>query len=142
MNIIVVDDERYILNGEVDLICRTVHGAQVLGFTRSAEALDYVYANPVDVAILDINMPDYNGIDLARRMKIYRPAINIIFATAYSDYFEEAMRLHASGYMLKPLRPERLLEELSDLRHPVAQRGPALYVRTFGDFEVFWHDKP
>ena len=81
MHIIVVDDERFILNGEVDLICRTVPDAQVLGFTVGADALDYVYANPVDVAILDINMPDYDGIDLARRMKIYRPAINIIFAT-------------------------------------------------------------
>ena len=142
MNIIVVDDERYILNGEVDLICRTVPGAQVLGFTRGSEALDHVYAYPVDVAILDINMPDYDGINLARRMKIYRPEINIIFVTAYSDYFQEAMRLHASGYLLKPLRPETLLEELNDLRRPVAKSAATLYVRTFGDFEVFYQDKP
>ena len=142
MNIIVVDDERYILNGEVDLICRTVHDAQVLGFTGGAEALDYVYAHEVDVAILDINMPDYDGIDLARRMKIYRPSINIIFATAYSDYFEEAMRIHASGYMLKPLRPDRLLEEINDLRHPVERQPAKLYVRTFGDFEVFYQESP
>ena len=142
MHIIVVDDERFILNGEVDLICRTVPDAQVLGFTVGADALDYVYANPVDVAILDINMPDYDGIDLARRMKIYRPAINIIFATAYSDYYQQAMRIHASGYMLKPIRAEVLLEELNDLRHPVQRGDDLLHVRTFGDFEVFYHDLP
>ena len=142
MNIIVVDDERFILNGEVDLICRTVPDAQVWGFSRGTDALDYVYANPVDVAILDINMPDYDGIDLARRMKIYRPAINIIFATAYSDYYQQAMRIHASGYMLKPLRPEVLLEELNDLRHPVPRGDDLLHVRTFGDFEVFFHERP
>ena len=142
MNIIVVDDERYILNGEVDLICRTIRDARVLGFTGGAEALDYVYDHPVDVAILDINMPDVDGIDLARRMKIYCPSINIIFATAYSDYFAEAMRMHASGYMLKPLRPEVLLAELNDLRHPVQRRAARLYVRTFGDFEVFYEDSP
>lgn len=39
MHIIVVDDERFILNGEVDLICRTVPDAQVLGFTVGADAL-------------------------------------------------------------------------------------------------------
>ncbi len=142
MHIIVVDDERFILNGEVDLICRTVPDAQVLGFTAAADALDYVYANAVDVAILDINMPDYDGIDLARRMKIYRPSINIVFATAYSDYYQQAMRIHASGYMLKPIRAEALLEELGDLRHPVQQGDDLLHVRTFGDFEVFYHDQP
>ncbi len=142
MNIIVVDDERYILNGEVDLVSRTVPNAKVEGFNRGTDALDFVYAFPVDVAILDINMPDYDGITLARRMKIYRPSINIIFATAYSDYYAEAMRLHASGYLLKPLRAEALLDELNDLRHPVEQPREELYVRTFGDFEVFYQKRP
>ncbi|MBR6311607.1 MAG: prolyl oligopeptidase family serine peptidase, partial [Oscillospiraceae bacterium] len=72
----------------------------------------------------------------------YRPTINIIFATAYSNYYQQAMRIHASGYMLKPIRAEVLLEELNDLRHPVQRGDDLLHVRTFGDFEVFYHDQP
>ena len=62
----------------------------------------------MDVAFLDIEMADLNGIDLAKRLKQHCRSLNIIFATAYNDYYREAMALHASGYLLKPMKRKNL----------------------------------
>lgn len=142
MQIIVLDDEKIILDGEVALIRRCLPNASVIGFSSSAEAMQYVAENEVDVAFLDIEMPGKSGVELAREMKLAHPRINIIFATAYSDYYQDAMNMHASGYLLKPIREDMLQVELADLRHPVSDDKGGLFVRAFGNFEVFYDGKP
>lgn len=137
MTILIVDDEPIILEGEMETARACAPGAQVLGSADPARALELARTAPVDVAILDIEMPGMNGIELAQRLKRLRPACNIIFATAYSSYTGKAMDLHASGYILKPMNAEKLRRELEDLRTPVPLRDEGLYVRCFGDFEVF-----
>ena len=75
-------------------------------------------------------------------MKRMQPEINIIFVTAYDHYYAEAMQMHASGYLVKPLREEELQKELQELRRPVPMAENRLFARAFGDFEVFYNDKP
>ena len=142
MNIIVVDDEKLILEGETALIQRCIPEASVKSFSSPVDALEYVHTHTADVAFLDLEMPELHGMKLAKQMKKYCPRLNIIFVTAYQDYYEEAIQLRASGYLLKPLRGEQVHEEMDNLRYAVRRYESGLFVRTFGNFEVFYNGYP
>ncbi|MBR5411144.1 MAG: response regulator [Clostridia bacterium] len=142
MRIIVVDDESVILGREMECIRRVEPTAKIEGFLNAMQALRYVKSNPVDVAFLDVMMPEISGIDLAKEMKRFSPNLNVIFATAFNHLYKEAMELHASGYIVKPIDEDQVRRELSDLRRPVAVERSPLFVRAFGDFEVFYENQP
>lgn len=76
-------------------------------------------------------------------MKLLHPDINIIFATGYVDYREDAFDMHASGYLMKPITTEKIRKELDNLRHPVpASAANRVRFHTFGNFEVFIDEQP
>ena len=70
-------------------------------FNNSLKALNYIEQNYVDLIFLDINMPDLNGLDLA---KIRNNNSKIIFTTAYAEYAIDGFKLEAIDYLLKPIR--------------------------------------
>ncbi|MBQ9661627.1 MAG: response regulator [Oscillospiraceae bacterium] len=142
MRIIVVDDEELVLEGEIRLIRECAPEATVRGFRSPQNALDYLKTCAADVAFVDFEMPQCHGLVLAKQMKALCPQINIIFATAYRDYYADAINLRASGYLLKPLHEERIKEELDNLRYPVETGKRGLYARAFGNFEVFYNGQP
>ena len=57
----------------------------------------------MDLAILDINMPQIDGITLAARIKQISPQTAILFLTAYKEYAFDAYAVHPTGYLLKPV---------------------------------------
>lgn len=138
MRIICVDDEELVLNLTVSL-CRELPMKPVtIGFERPCEALLWLKDHTADIAIVDINMPDMNGITLAAKMKKLRPEMNIIFLTGYSEYALEAFEIHASGYIMKPVGRERLLSEIQyALSHESAAKPHAhIEAHTFGEFDL------
>lgn len=143
MKIIAVDDERLALNNIMSLLKINVPQAEVNGFLKPEKALAYLSQNEVDVAFLDIKMEKMSGIALAKKCKDFRPKINIIFVTGYDDYAMDALRLHASGYLLKPVRVKDLLKELTNLLHPLETVSTQrVRIHTFGNFEVFVDNQP
>ncbi|MCR5594671.1 MAG: response regulator [Lachnospiraceae bacterium] len=137
MKAICVDDAALILDHTVAQ-CRELEMMDdVQGFTHPSDALEYLNDNPTDIALLDIDMPDMNGIELAARIKKLQPNCGVIFLTAYSEYAVEAFALHASGYLLKPVSIEKLKEEIE---YAILGRRSLplshITVRTFGNFEV------
>lgn len=73
---------------------------QLMGsFSNPVQGLDYIQENQVDLVLLDINMPDLNGIELA---KLVHKKVKIIFTTAYKDYALDGFKLNAVDYLLKP----------------------------------------
>ena len=137
MRIIAADDERIALEALVSAIEQVCPNEEVVGFRRSGELLKYIETEDVDVAFLDIRMPGTSGVELAQRLRSRNPRANVIFVTGYEEYSGAAMELHASGYVLKPVTPEKIARELSDLRYPVARSsGKRLTVKCFGNFEV------
>ncbi|MEG0598137.1 MAG: response regulator, partial [Oscillospiraceae bacterium] len=95
MNIIAADDERIALRLLISSINEARPEAQVHGFCTGEEALAFGRENPCEVAFLDINMSDVDGIALAKHLKHVNPEINIIFVTAYKKYAMEALSLHS-----------------------------------------------
>ena len=144
MNIIVIDDEPFVLQGEVNVVRRCAPGASVEGFLYPQDALAHARTHQVDVAFVDINMPQNDGVELARRLKRAQQDVNMVFATAHDDHYAEAMRMHASGYILKPVSEEDVAAELEELRRPaeLSTEPKRLFVRAFGDFEVFYGEQP
>ncbi len=143
MNIIVADDEKLAVENMLSLLRKLEPTARTIGFTETDDVLEYLSGNPVDIAFLDIEMGRCNGIELAKKCTELAPHLNIIFVTGYSSYMLDAFQLHASGYLVKPVRMEDLKAELEHLRHPPA-RAPRdrIRVQTFGFFEVFVDSVP
>lgn len=118
-NIIMVDDERIILKGGMDVICKLLPNASVTGFTSPTEALTFAQSTRVHLAFLDIEMGKLNGLDLCRELLKLNPRINIIYLTAFADYALEAWNTGACGYLVKPISAEQVREQLSRLRFPM-----------------------
>lgn len=107
-------------------------------FTEPLVALDYVKNNQVDVAFLDIEMPDMDGIELANRVIDLQGRIAVVFITAYNQYAVEAFRLNALDYLMKPVTVERLRETLERIvREKTIPMNPVkVQIRCFGKFRV------
>ncbi len=117
--VIVVDDERIVLTGSVATLRETMPGAEIVGFTRPAEALEYAGENRVALAFLDIEMGRVNGMDLCRSLLKLNPHANVIYLTAYREYAFDAWETGACGFLLKPLDPAAVRAQLARLRWPV-----------------------
>lgn len=141
MKVIVVDDELHARN-RVKKCLSDLEINDVEVFDRSIYALDYAKANVVDVAFLDIAMPEIDGIQLAKELKKTNANINVIFCTGYSEFMQDAIDLHASGYLLKPAETESVKKALDNLLHPVVTQKPHFFARTFGTFDFFVDGEP
>lgn len=143
MNIIAADDERIALRLLVSSIREAVPMAQVYSFACGEEALVFASATPCEIAFLDIDMSDMNGIALAKHLKQKNPKMNIIFVTAHKKYAFEAISLHSSGYVMKPATKEKIEHELENLRHPVSMPAKhKVWIQCFGNFEIFADGEP
>ncbi len=137
MRILAVDDEQDALEVLVSAIEACQPDAEVKGFNSPTEAIEYAEKNQMDIAFLDVRMPGMTGLDVAKRLKKINPKINIIFSTGFSEFASDAFSLHASGYLMKPISTKDVRKELENLRNPVEQPKKRVYIRTFGNFELF-----
>ena len=117
--VIIVEDEPVLLSGFMHIINEVLPEVQSFGFISGEETLRFAGTTQVDVAFLDIELFGESGIDLARKLMALNPSVNIIFLTGHSEYTASALELHCSGYIMKPLTPEKIKNEIAHLRFPV-----------------------
>lgn len=143
MKVLLVDDEELQLI-RLEGACKGVlPDATFLSFTNPVKALEEASKNKVDLAFLDIEMPEINGIQLAKKLKAINPKTKIIFVTAFNDYALEAYKLHASGYITKPVSIEAIKEEISELDKAIDLTSTKkLQIKCFGNFEIFHDGEP
>ena len=116
---IVVDDELVILRGFVHILEDTLPKTEVYGFQSAQEALRFAGSNRIDVAFLDVELAGESGLALGKDLSARNPRTNIIFLTGHSEYAMDALEMHISGYLMKPLTPEKIRNEIAHLRFPV-----------------------
>ena len=133
---IAVDDEALMLGALVAAVEASHDIASVAKFSDCDEALEYVKNNPVDIAFLDINMRGMGGLALTEQILASRPGCKIVFCTGYEEYAIPAFKLHASGYLMKPISKEDVQAEIDNIKG-VKQKEKLLKVHCFGDFEVY-----
>ncbi len=141
MRMLCVDDEPLMLKMLEMAIKEARPDADITAHKKQADLLEDARKNGCDIAFLDIHMRGMNGVELAKELKTVNPKMNIIFVTGFSEYAGEAMSMHASGYIMKPVTKEKIEKELADLRFPIVPKKNAkLRVQCFGNFDVFTPD--
>ena len=106
--ILVVDDERFFREVIGEVLERA--GIPFATAESGAAAITAVQDPAIGVAILDVQLPDLNGIEVFRRLRELRPDLRVIILSAHTDqeYVLEALRLGACDYLAKPIHEEEL----------------------------------
>ena len=127
--VFVVDDEPPARNRLKDLLadCAEQLPLTMVGEAgNGVEALDKLSEVHADVVLVDIRMPQMDGIELAQHLnKLHKPPV-IVFTTAYDSYAVKAFEQRAIDYLLKPIRLGRLFEALTRARSAVPVRSEVL----------------
>jgi two-component system, LytTR family, response regulator AlgR len=129
LRIFLVDDEqparermKEVLGDLSDELPNVVVGEAANG----EQGLVLLPALPVDVALVDINMPQMNGIEFARHLANLERAPAVVFVTAHDQYAIAAFEVNAIDYLLKPVRAARLAAALAKARADGAVRREPL----------------
>ena len=137
---IAVDDEILMLGALLKAISASPDIEEVTKFSDCEEALAFVKEHPTDIAFLDINMRGMGGLALAENIIAARPNCKIVFCTGYEEYAIPAFKLHASGYLMKPISAKDVQVEIDNIKG-VRQKDKILVVNCFGNFEVYAKDE-
>ena len=140
MKAIAVDDELYMLEALEEAVNASLDIEQVERFSSCSAALSYAAENPIDIAFLDINMRGIGGLELAKKLIELQPRCKIVFCTGYEEYAIPAFKLHASGYLMKPISAKDVQAEIDNIKG-VRQKEKLLVVNCFGNFEVYAKDE-
>lgn len=145
IHVIAVDDELPALN-RVGKMLETLDGIHVSGLFEKAKIfLEHILTTPeqIDLVLLDMEMPGFHGLELARRLRTFRPEIHIAFLTAHEEYARDAFDVEALDYLLKPIMKEDLERTISRFmkrsispKADVAILERGVSVRSFGPFAV------
>ena len=162
MKILAVDDEKLALEALVQAITEADGESIVCAFRSPDQAAEFAGKEKPEIAFLDITMRGMDGIRLAELLLEKDPGIQVIFTTGHEDYMKDAFRIHAGGYVTKPVTPEKIRKELAvakmrlagtaarpggsagiselsaeGMEKPGTSGSPRLFVRCFGNFQVF-----
>ena len=119
LRVLIVDDEAPARNRIRDLLsdCALKLPLEIAGEAENGRsALEMVQQCEPDVVLLDIRMPEIDGLEVAQHMQRLEDPPAVIFTTAYDAYALKAFEVHAVDYLVKPIRLNRLFAALSRVR--------------------------
>src|SRR5215213_2022460 len=120
-------------------------GYEVIFSLSSAEnILDHLAVNAPQVILMDIDMPQLNGIKATSMVKSHFPEIDVLILTVYDDDDKifDAILSGASGYLLKKTTPVRILEAIAEIREGGASMNASIVKKVLTFFNRQQHAKP
>jgi DNA-binding NarL/FixJ family response regulator len=114
INVLVVDDHPMVLEGMRSLLGNIAY-VQIEGMATNAfEAMDCLKKSAVHVAIVDINLPDINGIELTKKIKTEYPGVQVLAMSTFKErsYISQMIQNGASGYLVKSASKEEIEEAI------------------------------
>ena len=117
MKLLLAEDQSMLRDALSQLLQLQPDVASVSQAADGREAIELLKTNPVDVAILDVEMPYQTGLDVLEWMKEHQPAVKVIIVTTFKrpGYFERAVKADVDAYVLK----ERSIADLMKTIHTV-----------------------
>ncbi|MCC3867656.1 LytR/AlgR family response regulator transcription factor [Terrisporobacter mayombei] len=113
IKIAICDDDVIILNHTKEIIeSYKIKDLQIYSYKNGEELLES--EETFDIIFLDIDMNGINGIETAKKIRIYDKKVKIIYVTNYTDYTYSAFSVHAFGYLIKPIKEKNLHEQLDE----------------------------
>lgn len=121
---LIVDDE-YPARKELRYLLENHPEIQVVGEAAdSYEALELIHAVDYAILFLDIDMPGFTGLELAKRIQETEKTPHIIFITAHEQFALNAFNVDAVDYLLKPIDPSRLAKAINKVADRIKTYGP------------------
>ncbi|MBO5557654.1 response regulator [Ruminococcus sp.] len=131
MKILVLDDHKSIVDDLIYELKEIMPDAECTGISEPAEALALIKDHSYHIAFLDIEMPELNGIEFAKKILAKDPRTNIIYITAHSGYAVECFKTYASAFLEKPIDRDELVDALGHLRFPVSNITDEMVMQEF-----------
>ncbi|HWL89762.1 MAG TPA: response regulator transcription factor [Actinomycetota bacterium] len=116
MNILIVDDHALVRRGLHYVVKEGFPDAEVTEAESAAAALEHINNGvAIDLALVDVRMPDLDGLELLRALKVERPEMPVVMLSTYDNapYVKRALADGASGYLLKDATPEDLSQAIN-----------------------------
>ena len=136
-----VDDEQLLLEALKHAVEASPDVTETAAFRLGSEALNWASDHSPDVAFLDIQLRGMTGLELAGKLREKHPDLPIVFCTGYKDYAFDAIQMRASGYLLKPIRPDAVQKEIDNIKKR-SGTDKLLTVHCFGHFDVMKNGQP
>jgi len=135
---IIVDDEPWSLRQFRDA-CISSTDIDLLGeFGSARKALLYAQDHLPDCALLDVRMPDMDGIELGERLREINPGIILIYISGYEEFLMAAIiKLRADYFLLKPFNVMDVAQMLDRIKYLSGRLRKRVEVQTFGEFDIF-----
>ncbi|MBE0466541.1 MAG: response regulator transcription factor [Candidatus Desulforudis sp.] len=136
IGVLIVDDHALIREG-LRKVLSLERQINVVGEAATGEeAVDLIAAHPVDVVLLDINLPGMNGMETCRAIKRDHPDTEVIALTIHDqdEYLFEMIRSGVSGYLLKDINPELLVDTILRVAEGESFIPPALMAKVMAEF--------
>ena len=124
MRVLLVDDEEELVSTLAERL--TMRGITASWVTDYRSALDIVEREPFDIALLDVRLPEMNGLDLKRLLAAKCPTMKFVFLTGHGSEADFNACSAESGkefYLIKPVQIEVLMAKLNEILH---QQGALL----------------
>lgn len=142
MKLMLVDDHPLFIDGLQYLL--ETHGMEVAATARNgSEAIEKARILKPDIILMDIKMPGFSGLDALKLIKAEMPDIKVVMLTTSEedDDIFNAIKLGASGYLLKNINAGELIDMLQDIKNGEASFSPELAVRLLEEFRNNDEDK-
>lgn len=117
IRVYIVDDHTVLIEGLYSLL-QYERNIRVAGYaTSAANCIDFFTTNTADVILMDISLPDLNGIELCRQVKRNWPGVMVLALSTFNQgtYIRKMMEAGASGYLLKNAAKQEIIEAISQV---------------------------
>lgn len=136
MNALIIDDNQIARTTIRQLAGKVGDIVVVAECSNAMEAYDLLQTQPVDLLLLDIEMPDMSGLDLTRNLTNKRPVI--IFVSSKKKYAADAFDLNVADYLTKPVTTPRFLQAIDKAREIIESNSEE--VKCYADEFIFIRD--
>lgn len=135
---LIADDHIVVLKGLKQILSNTADIVVAAEATTGQQVLDIVRTRPIDVVILDIAMPDGNGLDVLRSLKRDKPGLPVVILSMHSEeqYGVLVLKAGAAGYLTKESAPDQLIAAIRKVISGGKYISPALAEKLAFDLEA------
>ncbi len=135
IKILIVDDQNFTLQA-LQAILKTESDFEVMAITNGSEAIEHLEQTKVDIAIVDLEMPEINGLTLTKIFRQRFPDTKVIILSSHDDEsnINSAVESGARGYLLKNTSSSEIIDTIRAVQRGYFQLGPGLFEKLLSHF--------
>lgn len=142
MRAIVVDDEPLMIRSFMRCSAEVPEINVVAQFEYPEAALEFAKDNEFELALLDIQMPKMNGIELAVKLREIYPELLVVFISAFDEYVRDSNAIGGDDYIVKPYKKETIERMAKKMQLLSRRQQKDIYLQMFGRFNILQNGIP